>query len=87
MKLHDIFCMFGDFYATDRSIVSVYNTGRCIRHEIVGPLLSPKIHSCVHKGPLLVRILSHMNPVQALTNDIVKIHLNITPMYAYGISF
>jgi hypothetical protein len=40
-------------------------------------LWNPKVHYCVHKRPSPVPMLSHMNPINTLLLDFLKIHFNV----------
>jgi hypothetical protein len=47
------------------------------KREITGVLWHPKVHYRVHRGPLVVPILSQMNPFDTLLSCFSKIHFNI----------
>jgi hypothetical protein len=54
------------------------NTATCAAiQELLSILLSPKVHYRVHKSPLMLPILSQINPVHNTSFYLSKIRINI----------
>lgn len=55
----------------------VQDSSPMLSHEICRPLWKPKDYCRLHKTPLLLRRLGHINPIHTVPSNFFNVHFNI----------